>query len=353
MEIDYKNIKGDKNQLFACYSLANQMLLQHNKIVSIATLNPDKYIQTRLFKAYAQESKRLLKELLAEQSRLKEKILWDNYTPEQWKEVSQLPPEEQCDIYVTLFGDRMKEKVKSTKATCSSLTELRAIDIEKLKETPSSDPTEDFSTYTEVDEGSDITKTSDRITFTLVDTRQDTFHVHYDKGAGHFPGNFEHLEKIELTTYNNFASFVTWMLTNTVGDWKDIADASGDALIFNVYRAGADYYLRLVEMDGGSHYLDTYNNFSLSTVYYLELERDENIGTYGTIYAYICTSDYWDDGGTQVDTLTVALHTSKKDFRYVYGLVGYDDAAKTGATATGYIELLDLQEAFRAWAIIM
>lgn len=353
MEIDYKNIKTDKGKLYACYSLAEQMRLQHNKIVVVAQGDINRYVKSGKFKAYAQESKRRLKELLAEQGRLKEEILRDNYTPEQWKEISQLSFEEKFAITQSLFGDRQQEKVKLTKATSLLLDELRAVNLDDMPATSSSDPTEDFSTYTEVDEGGDITKTSDRITFTLSETREDTFHVHYDKGAGHFDGNFEHLGRIELTVFNDFACITTWALSNAVGDLKDLRDATEDYLCFFVYRDGASYRLYLEESDGGAEYSDLYANFPLSTVYYLELERDESIGTFGTTYAYICTGDYWDDGGTQVDTLSVALHTSKKDFRYIYGLTGYDDGVGAGKTATGYIEFLDLQEIFTPWAIIM
>lgn len=372
------SIKTNKDKLFACYSLAGQMRLEHNKAAasfrSRLALEPLPKDQKELeakrkqgfirdwcpegfmlagtpennslrakFRIYAHESKARLKQLLAEQNRLKENIRWTNYTPEQWKVVSNLDIEERIAIDKSLFGDRMQEKVKPTKATSSLLDELKALNLDDLPEKLGSDPTEDFTTYTEVDEGSDVTKTADRITFTAVDTRSDTFHVHYDKTADHFDGDFEHLVKTYVSSIVDLAIFATWMLSNNVGDFR--AHSAGGWSHLNTYwqRSGATYYFFLREQDGASSYTDNFNP-SLSTIYYIEHERDEAVGDHGTLYAYICTDDYWDDGGTQIDTLTLTLHTSKKDFRYIYGLASYDTAASTGITATGYVELLDLQE---------
>ncbi len=338
------NTKTDKEKLFDCYSLIEQMRLEHNKVVKVARGNSSKYLKTGKFRTYAHESKARLKQLLAEQNRLKENIRWANYTPEQWKAVGKLELREQNAIYQTLFGDRMQERVKTTKATSSLLDGLKALNLDDMPETLGTDPTEDFTTYTEVDEGSDVTKTADRITFTAVENKSDTYYVYKDKGVNHFDGDFEHLCKSLFSAMANYPRAYVWLLANSVGDVYDIYQASGSLLGYVHYYDSSAYQLFLMEYDSGTAYNDSYSGFSLSTIYYNELERDESVGTYGTLYAYICTGDYWDDGGSQVDTLTVALHTSKKDFRYVYGASSYDDASSTGHTATGYIELLDLQE---------
>jgi len=339
------NIKTDKDKLFACYSLIEQMHLEHNRVATLARSNPDKYLKTGKFSAYAQESKIRLKLLLAEQNHLKENIRWANYTSEQWKAVSKLSLEEQGAIYQTLFGKKSAERGKLTKATSTELDELKALNLDDMPEKLGADPTEDFTTYTEYDEGSDITKTADRITFTAAESRYDTFYVDKDKGVDHFNGNFEHLEKHQISAFANNAVAVTWLMANAVADMAALRAANANYLSYYHYRSDAAYYLYIEERDGASMYSDRYNNFALSTVYYVEIERDEGVGTYGTIYARICTGDYYGNGGSLVDTLTVTLHTSKKDFRYIYGLTGYDDNLGTNFTVTGYVELLDLQEA--------
>ena len=55
---------------------------------------------------------------------------------------------------------RKKEKVKPTEATSPVLDELKAIEIDKLAGEKGVDPTEDFTTYTEVDHESDFSITS-------------------------------------------------------------------------------------------------------------------------------------------------------------------------------------------------
>jgi len=350
MAVTYTSqIKTDKEKLFACYSLIEQFRVEHNNKIALASSDLGRY--GAKIKPYAQLAKSLLKQLLAEQNRLKESIRWASYTPEQWKAVSSLSLEEQSVICLTLFGDKNVEKVKTTKTTSSELAELKAINLDNLSASSGTDPTEDFTTYTEVDPGDDITKTADRITFTALRTREDTFYVYKDKGVDHFNGNFEHLEKHTVSAWGNGAIdggvLNTWLMANAVGDLLDLRQANANFFSYFHYsllETGWSYYLYLEEHDGASGYEDKYKNWNINTVYFVELERDEAVGTYGTLYARICTGNYYGLGGSLVDTLSLTLHTSKKDFRYIYGLTGYEDDA-IAVNATGYIELLDLQEA--------
>jgi photosystem II stability/assembly factor-like uncharacterized protein len=335
-------IKTNKDKLFACYSLIEQMRLEHNKTVTLARGDWAKY-ETK-FRSYAQQSKALLNQLLAEQNQLMENIRWANYTPKQWEAVSKLSIEEQELIYQTLFGDKTAECVKPTLMTSSELNELKTIDINKLSPVLGVDPTEDFTTYTLSQEGTAVSKTADRITFTTAETRSDKFYVYKDKGVGHFNGNFTHLEKILASASLHSAAFFFWLLANAVGDAGQLVGASESFLAVYWYSNNTPvHYLYLREQDGANIYQVSYTPPALSTVYYLTVERDEAIGTYGTLYCYICTGNYYGLGGTLISTLSQALHTSKKDFRYIYGLTGYD-VDEVGDTATGYVELLDLQE---------
>ena len=114
-----------------------------------------------------------------------------------------------------------------------------------------------------------------------------------------------------MTHYNAAESVITlWLLTNTV-------------------------YLR--ELHGQTPYDDSWLS-TVNTDYYPKVKRDEAVGTYGTIYAYI----YSDADRTSLsDTLSVALH-EKRDFRYIYGINSL--GADNNYVCTGYVKNLDLQE---------
>jgi hypothetical protein len=198
--------------------------------------------------------------------------------------------------------------------------------------------TEDLTTYTEVDPNARITVTAARSSFVGL-TRNEDAYVYYDKGVNHFNGDFEHLLDVYLDSADAYGIAVVWALTNLVDDWKGIIDAAGDALTFQLYFDATNYNFILRETDAGVLSGDTYVG-AIDTPYYLKIVRDESVGTYGTLYAYI----YSDAARTTLlDTLSVTLNTSKKDFRYVYVTQTYNDARTE--TITGYVENLDLQEA--------
>jgi len=371
-------LKTDRDKLFACYPLIEQMCLGYNRVAEefrsrlvlksipkdeIILANPtDSWIPVgyRLsaspendslrakFRTYTKESKARLKKLLAERNRLIESIRWANYTPEQWKAVGKLSEEEQDAVYKSLFGDKEVEKVKSTKATSPILDELKTIRLDDLPECLGSDPTEDLTTYTLF--GNHISRTADRVTWAGLLRNEDAY-LYDDKDANHFDGDFEHLFKAYWEDPNDYpdsewAWVVTWALANLVDDWVGIVGANGDGLCISSYlkpnEGVKSTYLR--ELDGGSEYSDTSALIVFDTIYYIEVERDESVGTYGTLYAYICTGNYYDDGGSLVDSMSVALHTSKKDFRYIYAVQSYNSGPAYTYYSNGWLEFLNLQE---------
>lgn len=339
--VDYGDIATDRDKLSACYSLIEQARQEHNAVAALARAQPEKYLATGKFKTYVSQSWSCIQALLAEQNTLKERIRRAAYTDETWTEATNSSTEDELRVALELWGNRQLEKQEPTLAWAPSLNDLRATDLDKLMGSVGFDPTEDFTTYTEYDEGNDITVTTDRLTLTNLDTDADTFWVYDDKGAAHFDADFEHLEKVYLSSTATNCHCVHWMLANDVGDLKDIKDASGSCLAAFWYDSGSELILAY-EVDAGTAYSDASSALSLSTVYYLEIERDEAVGTYGTLYIRIATTDYYGNGGNLVDTLSVALHTAKRDFRYVYGVTGYDSGVSR--LVTGYVELLDLQE---------
>ena len=334
------SIKADKDKLFACYSLIRQTIDEHNRQSAIAQANSEKYIKTGKFKTYQEKQfKPRIKQLLAEQNRLKEKIRLANYTLGQWKKVCELSFEEQKAIYESLFGDRTAEKVKPTLATSPVLDELKAFNLDNLEGILNSDPYEDFDTdYTEVDPATYLALTDTRVTYAALPRNVDAY-TYRDKGAGHFSGDFEHKFTGVASAGITSGWVAWWALANLVDDWKGIDDANGDLLSISAAATATVYTLNLYEMIAGTLYSDATANITINTIKYLTMERDEAVGTYGTLYCYIYSDATRE---TLWDTLTVTLH-EKEDFRYIYAIQTYND--NYDYVESGYVEYLDLQEA--------
>jgi len=370
-------VDTDFERLRAVYSLIEQMRLEHNKTAEdfrnrltlelapedpeefrakqkagfvpdwvseglMVSDTPDNNSLSAKFRTYAEASKTKLKQLLAEQNRLKEKIRWANYTLEQWRTISELSPDGQIAIDEMLFGSREVEKAKPTKATSSLLDELKALNLDDLPECPGDDPTEDFTSATwnngnpQADPSSHISVTADRVTFDDI-TYEDAY-FYSDRGDAYFDESFDHLFKVCLTFKKsyNYSAVVWYKLTNEIASGQ-----SNPGLHLSTVASVGGWRLYLVNFPGGSDYT---GYLSTGTVYYVEFERDEDVGEFGTAYAYICTGNYWDDGGTQVDTLSRTLD-QEDDFRYCYAISSYKYGSYTESQLDGYIELLDLQEA--------
>lgn len=202
---------------------------------------------------------------------------------------------------------------------------------------------ENFTTYTEVDPNSRISKTATKVTWTLL-TRDEDAYVYLDKDADYFNGDFTIYLTHRTTAVSASGTRVLgcWSLTNTIDDLWGIYVANGDWLAVlagqTLGGAGAPT-LWLVECDGGSQYGSPANPYeiALNTDYYLTVIRDESVGTYGTLYLYI----YSDASRTTLlDTQTLTLH-AKVDFRYIYAIQTQDTDTAT-LTHSGYTENLEL-----------
>lgn len=197
------------------------------------------------------------------------------------------------------------------------------------------DPIEDWTTYTEVDPNSHISKTSSVITFTDL-TRGETAYVYSDKGAAHFDGDFEHLVDTKQTAHSDSGIFVCWALANDLNDYYHLIANNNSAIIVRL--SNATTVMTIYEIKGGGVTGSGNYTFAEGTRDYLKIKRDEAVGTYGTVYCYI----YSDAARTSLlATLSVTL-TEKQDFRYVYGVNTYNDG--NAYTVNGDVSNLDLQE---------
>ncbi len=197
---------------------------------------------------------------------------------------------------------------------------------------------EDFTGYTEVDPNNKITITSTKVDIANIDV-SDVAYVYSDKTAGHFDGDFEFLfeQYQDSATTNGLAGF--FVLANSVGTrFQQLAESH---LSVWFYDEAGDLRVLLYEVDSGTPYNDGPTTAdSIDTLYYYTFERDEAVGTFGTIYL----RQYTDSGRTDLlNTLTVTLHTSKKDFQYIYPF--QNDGQWPGNFYTAFVQNLDLQEA--------
>lgn len=183
---------------------------------------------------------------------------------------------------------------------------------------------ETLTTYTENDPSSVVTVAANQITVTAA--RKDAeYQVYKDKGAGHFSGDFTHTVALRYTQWGTYGpSGFCWALAN------EIVTANLNMSYPVLFAGGFNWHYtsskRLVLGETGAEwdseaeewnlvfYWDYYGNISLNTWYYFTLERDETVGTYGTLYGRIYSDA---DRTNLVDTLVLALH-AKEDFRYAY-----------------------------------
>lgn len=196
------------------------------------------------------------------------------------------------------------------------------------------DPLEDYTTYTEVDAGGDITVGANLLTVSSMSRSVDSWVVS-DKDAGHFSGDFTHLLRTQSQSASSAGGRAgVWAIANAVEEI--ITLLGGDCLVTRWQQRKT---LRVIEANGGSTINDSSIDLSLDTNHYLTVDRDESEGTYGELTVEIDDSS---DRATPVDTIAVTL-TEKQDFRYIYGLA----SANTGGSQvwTGLVADLDLQEA--------
>jgi len=202
--------------------------------------------------------------------------------------------------------------------------------------------TEDLTTYTEVDTEGRLTVIAASCTHVGLQ-KDETCGCYDDKGAGHFSGDYEHLLEMKCTDADVGHTMWPYTLQNLIGPaYSHVQQPDGDMLAIESYGvSAAELYIILVEIDGGDFYSDTYQTGGLGASWYLTVKRDEAVGDHGTLYCYIY-DNVARGGGDLVDTLTLTLHSSKKDFRYVYATNA--NGRTTNAESDGYTKDLDLQE---------
>ena len=328
-------IKTMQQRLHAVYSLVEQMRLEHNRVGAIARSDWKRYQGKWIEYARLYAAKQL--PLLEEQNRLKEAI--QKVECPDWDKLSDRDKEQ---AYTLMYGDKVAIKVEPTLATSDLLNELKVVSLDKLAGISLIDPTENFTTYTEVDDGvDDITVTASKIDAVNVDMLNTSHYVYKDFTADHFNALNVLVECYidSATTYqeNTYGSGIGF--SNTVGKPAQLTSPSVQtAFRKTTTPAYQGFLLR------GYFTASDFGTISADTLYYCILARAAASDT-------VTFALYTDAARTSLhDTYAVAGYGTATRYRYCYGmLVG---AGISGSYYTGYTQDMDLQEAAGGWANI-
>jgi len=192
---------------------------------------------------------------------------------------------------------------------------------------------EDFSYYTEVDPGNDITRTRYRATWTDMIMSEHSY-VYADKGVDHFT-NFEHqIDAIQTAMQDDYHVMV-WALWNTVGYWNQCLLAGSGIGVFArrlTGQAPGKCTLVLSEWPFPTQFTDASIDLNINQKYYLTIKRS------GANF----TCDIYSDSARTilVDSLALVLHAAcQVAFRYIYPLQEYGEAGWP-QIGSGYVEKL-------------
>jgi hypothetical protein len=205
-----------------------------------------------------------------------------------------------------------------------------------------------FVSYTEVDPGSHISVASSAIAYTGLTMNQDAY-VYKDFGADFFDEDFHFYVDYKLSSSSDtYTVSVLWMLANDVNDmyWFNTNYTPG-LWIYTINEDGVLVFV-LCEEDpvAENMWADNFDSASLDTTYYLDIWRDESIGSFGKIFMDIyASSSNRENKEFLLYELKLLLH-EKRDFRYLYGLNSYNSGSANDVT--GWVSNLQL---FTTWPL--
>jgi len=203
---------------------------------------------------------------------------------------------------------------------------------------------ESFRTFNKYDPNGDVVKQRFWVKAQGV-SWSDIWNVRKDFGGDVFTGDYVHTVEAQYWNASPMATCSIWGLVQipslmpnfTTIPYLIAAGLDAHAVEF-LHFLGTDL-LSLRELDGGTVYQDNNTtDISSDTVYYLEMERDEDVGTYGALYCRIYSDE---ERTTLVDTLSLALH-EKRDFEGVMALAAHDTSEYPDYYYSVQIDNLDL-----------
>jgi hypothetical protein len=197
---------------------------------------------------------------------------------------------------------------------------------------------EDFTSYTEVDPNSHLSKTAYHVDHKGY--RNEDCYLYKDKGVDHF-GNFTHLIDLKPMghggTYYGCSYF--WMLSkDTVDDFKGLVNASKTAFAVGCWTNSVFVpYVQIEESYAGIRYVSTAIILAEGTQYYPKIVKS---GTTVTLYVYSDAARTTQVTGSPVSLTLHADHTCQ----YIFAGNTYNDGTDTSKWIAVDIDNLDLQE---------
>ena len=198
---------------------------------------------------------------------------------------------------------------------------------------------EDFTTYTESDPNSQITKTTNRVTFTGFQ-RKDNAYVVKDFGVDFFSGDFSSLITVFVSAHSAVNEIAgVWVMANEGAlNLRALWTGNKNAIFLRFEQQAGVTKLAFYEFDVGNFIGGQSFNITLSTIYYIKITRDESVGSFGAAKCFIYTDAA---RTTLVATLTVTLNSAKRDYRYLYPLSCW--GAGTTHSITGFTKDLEIE----------
>lgn len=191
---------------------------------------------------------------------------------------------------------------------------------------------EDFGTWTIVTDDT-ITDNGTALYFTDL-TRDEDDYAYKDLGSGNFTDDFVVLFTYSITEGVADSLLHLVSVANILDDWKGIDDIANNGLgVRHFVDAYSNITLKIIELDSGTEYTSLPYAPNILSEYACVFMRDESVGTHGTAYLYIYSDE---EKTTLLDTLSLALHTSKKDYRYVFAAQSYNNGSPQ--VTSGYIK---------------
>lgn len=258
------------------------------------------------------------------------------------RQINEIIDQEGLWLWDDELGGWVKNKPKLTNTWKPPLSKL---DYVEDREVDIFDPFQNFNVgYITSDPSNFFTISGSgfKIDFTALEGKLGTpfARIGKDFGVDFFDGDFEHLHELKIdSSTSDLTVMESWQLSNIDGNLDDILGANGDCLMISIRRDVSTSLRRiaLVEVDGGALYADVYDDF-LTNLLYKKTSRVEAVAPNGTVYHYI-----FDDAprSNLLDTLTIALHTSKKNYRRFYPIT--QRTGNAAQTITGFVQNYDLQ----------
>lgn len=298
------SVRTNVEKLTVCYSLQEAFRLVHNAEGEKARDNLAKY-KAAWYQYSGRPAHRgniyfnAVLPVLQEIAMLRHAIRLEHFTDIEYHELTRRQTDKQnSDLVDSLIGDKEAMKLSGVSAVIDTLDRLKAVRLEDLvKGDIPPDPTENFTTYTEVDSLADIT---------VVDAGEinvDTMTrpaVSYVVKTGFAFGNFEHLVHVWVGGFDANGVVAYWGMTNGSNTYQQMADndegmvalVAGAVKTFQLIDLSNDLLDSMAHAGGDLYPKISRSGETLSLLMYDDANRTNlldtlSIGCAATVYANI------------------------------------------------------------------